>query len=561
MKHQYDFRIRPRPLSSEEIARHKDFDALLRKHGAGKRRTGIIQMRRLMYTGAALAAAAVALLLIFRTPGSTEDTLQAAMVWEKQAVTPPPLPQVQLVYEEQTLPADESTGIEGNPRISIPANAFVDASGNAVTGDVQLRFRKLDDFVDFFLAGIKLTHDSASVKTQLESAGMVEIYAEQNGRRVYLAPGKVVQISFESHIELAANGKIPAFYEYYLDADKNAWINQRLSQTEIIGQGNLRPDDPYYEQKQAFYDALTRIESGADQAKERWSKNYPAPDAPVKPQKSDPDRPTLELDFLANAVPQTADGQKAKLYQGAIWQISPRSPAYDQRAFGVTWQSAQLTQIGLSDDYELVLSHGATTLRLVVNPVLTGSAYEQALEQWRRAYAEYERALADWQKRSEDAIAEINRQAEKDKAVVIKNHEKTWSEAGASAPKLLMKLRHEMAIDRLGLWAIAQPLPAIPTMMAGRITDQFGNTYEQRVAYVVHPGQNTLHQVLISGKSRIPITPGSTLWAVHPDGKIAVLRPGDLQQAASNVTSNKLTLELKEPPPVSKEEIRRILQL
>ena len=124
-----------------------------------------------------------------------------------------------------------------------------------------------------------------------------------------------------------------------------------------------------------------------------------------------------------------------------------------------------------------------------------------------------------------------------------------------------MKLRHEMTIDRLGLWAVAQPLPSTPTMAAGRITDQFGNAYEQRVAYIVHPGQNTLHQVMISGKSRIPIAPGSTLWAVHPNGKIAVLRPSDLQQAASNVTSNKLVLELKEPAPVSKEELRRILQL
>lgn len=561
MKNQYDFRKSPRPLSSEDIARHKDFDALLRQHGSGKRRAGIVQMRRLMYTGAALAAAAIALLLVFRTPGTTGDARQQAAAWEKQIITPPPLPQIELPYQQQTLPTAQVTSLEGNPHITIPADAFVDGAGNAVSGDVELRFRKLDDFVDFFLAGIKLTHDSANVKRQLESAGMVEIYAEQNGQRVFLAPGKIVQLSFESNIELVSNGKVPAFYEYFLDTDKNAWVNQGLSSTEVIGQGDLNPSDPMYEQKQALYDALAQMDARTDEAKQQWTNSNPAPAAPAKPQKSDPDQPTIELDFLANAVPQTADGQKAKLYQGAIWQISPRSPAYDQRAFGVTWQSAKLTQIADSEDYELVLSHGTTSLRLIVNPVLTGSAYEQALGQWRAAYAEYERALADWKKRSDEAFANIDRQAEKDRAAAIKNREASWAEAGASQPKLLMKLRHEMTIDRLGLWAVAQPLPSTPTMAAGRITDQFGNAYEQRVAYIVHPGQNTLHQVMISGKSRIPIAPGSTLWAVHPNGKIAVLRPSDLQQAASNVTSNKLVLELKEPAPVSKEELRRILQL
>lgn len=561
MKNEYDFRTTPRPLSSEDIVRHKDFDALLRQHRSGKRRTGIVQMRRLMYTGAALAAAAVALLLIFRTPGTTSDARRQTAAWEKQLITPPPLPQIELPYQTHMLPSAQVTSLEGNPHITVPADAFIDQSGRPVSGDVELRFRKLDDFVDFFLAGIKLTQDSGNVKRQLESAGMVEIYAEQNGQRVFLAPGKIVQLSFESQIELVSNGKMPAFYEYFLDADKNAWMNQGLSRTEVIGQGDLNPSDPLYEEKQALYDALARMDDRAKQSKEQWSSSNPAPTAPAKPQKSNPDQPTIELDFLANAVPQTADGQKAKLYQGAIWQISPRSPAYDQRAFGVTWQSAKLTQINDSDDYELLLSHGATSLQLIVNPVLTGSAYDQALSQWRSAYADYERALADWKKRSTEALAEIDRQTEKDKTAAIKSREKEWADTGASGSKLLMKLRHEMTIDRLGLWAIAQPLPTTPTIAAGRITDQFGNAYEQRVAYVVHPGHNTLHQVMISGKSRIPIAPGSTLWAVHPNGKIAVLRPSDLQQAASNVTSNKLVLDLKEPAPASKEELRKILQL
>ncbi len=556
MKQEYEFRLPPKPISSDDIARHKDFDALLQAHGSGARRRDVVQMRRLMYAGAGLVAAAVALLLIFRLPHTISDASKALADWDKQILVPPPLPALQPEYQPHTIAAAEETAIAGNPRILVAPGSFIDDQGMAVEGEVELYIRKLDDFVDFFLAGIKLNYEAPNGKRQLESAGMVEIYAEQNGKRVFLAPGKTVNVEFESIAQLTASRQLPIFNEYYLDTEAGAWVAQRRSRTELLG--NAEPDagDPMYREKMALYQQLTDLDSSLELERARWESANPAPIAPQKPQRSSPDQPTLELDFLEGAVPETASGEEARLYKGTIWQVSPRSPAIDQRAFGVTWQSARLRQLE-ADDYELILSHGATTLRLIVNPVLTGSAYEQALNAYRTALAGYERALQQWNESAGNHLAAARRQVEKDKATALKSWEKQWSE---NTP-LRAKLRHYMSIDRLGLWTVAQPLPYPSTVTAGRITDQHENTYEQRVAYVVNPQQNTLHQVIIAGNSRIPLAPGSTLWVVNQEGKIAVLRPKELQQVLSNVTSPKLVLELQEQLPGSKAELKRILQL
>lgn len=560
MKEKYDFRINPKPLPSEEIARRKDFDALLKTHQSGARRRGIISMRHAMYAGAALAAAALALLLIFRIPAENGDPTQNLAEIEKSLLLNPPIPGLIPQFASLTAEVAQETALGANPRILLPPDAFIDEAGILVDGQVEVFFRKLDDFVDFFLAGVRLTYDSPSGKRQLEPAGMVEIYAEQDGKRVYLAPGKIIQVEFESTMQLASTSATPQYFEYYLDTEAGTWLNRGRSRTEILG--NLEPDlsDPMYMQKMDLYRTLSAIDKKTEQEAAAWEAANPAPAPPAKPQRSNPDQPTIELDFLAGAVPETATGEEAQLYQGAIWQISPRSPEYDPRAFDVTWQSARLRQID-QNDFELLLSYGATALRLIVSPVLTGSAYEEAMNTWRAANAEYENALRRWQQQYDSSMAAIRSKYEKEKTASTKAWERQWSENGAGPARLHVKLRHRLEMNRLGLWTVAQPLPAPTTLPAGRITDQHNNAYERRLAYVVNPEQNTLHQVVISGNNRIPLTPGSMLWAVSPDGKIAVLRPKELQQAFSKVTSSKLVLELQEEQPASKEEVRKMLQL
>jgi hypothetical protein len=102
-------------------------------------------------------------------------------------------------------------------KIMIPSNAFVDAGGNAVKGDVTIDYREFRDPIDILVSGIPMVYDSAGAKGDFESAGMFEINASVNGKEVFLAPGKKVDVEF------AVVDTASSFNFYRLDPEKG-WV-------------------------------------------------------------------------------------------------------------------------------------------------------------------------------------------------------------------------------------------------------------------------------------------------------------------------------------------------
>ncbi|MBL4592595.1 MAG: hypothetical protein JKX68_02135 [Flavobacteriales bacterium] len=81
--------------------------------------------------------------------------------------------------EEITLSFKSGTSLE------IPKNAFVDANGNVIAGEVDITFREFIDPVDFLVSGIPMGYDSAGVSYNFSSAGQIEFRASQNGQEVF----------------------------------------------------------------------------------------------------------------------------------------------------------------------------------------------------------------------------------------------------------------------------------------------------------------------------------------------------------------------------------------
>lgn len=119
--------------------------------------------------------------------------------------------------------ADISYG--SGTRLSIPANAFEDANGAPVTGDVDITYREFRDPVDIVLSGIPMTYDSGGVVENFESAGMFEINASQNGSEVFLRQGVKIDVNF------AVVDTASTFNFYRLD-EKNGW--QYLESTGAV---------------------------------------------------------------------------------------------------------------------------------------------------------------------------------------------------------------------------------------------------------------------------------------------------------------------------------------
>lgn len=109
----------------------------------------------------------------------------------------PSLDVKQTMYAVDAASGGELTYSSGTV-ISIPADAFVDAAGNPVKGAVTIDYREFRDPLDFIVSGIPMTYDTAGQTETFESAGMFEMNASVNGKEVFLAPGKKVDMAFSS---------------------------------------------------------------------------------------------------------------------------------------------------------------------------------------------------------------------------------------------------------------------------------------------------------------------------------------------------------------------------
>jgi hypothetical protein len=107
-------------------------------------------------------------------------------------------------------------------KILIPGNAFVDANGNAVNGNVTIDYREFRDPVDILVSGIPMVYDSAGQKGDFQSEGMFELNASVNGKEVFLAPGKKVDLEF-SVVDTAST------YNFYRLDPNAGWVYQNTT--------------------------------------------------------------------------------------------------------------------------------------------------------------------------------------------------------------------------------------------------------------------------------------------------------------------------------------------
>ena len=108
------------------------------------------------------------------------------------------------------------TYISGS-KIFIPQNAFVDSTGNTVSGEVRLTYREFSNPVDLFLAGIPMAYDSAGVDHIFVTAGMLEINAFKGELTLYPDPKNRIRV------EMTSFDADPGFNLYSLDTLNGKW--------------------------------------------------------------------------------------------------------------------------------------------------------------------------------------------------------------------------------------------------------------------------------------------------------------------------------------------------
>jgi hypothetical protein len=386
---------------------------------------------------------------------------------------------------------------------------------------------------------------------------MVEVYAEQNGKRLQLAPGKFLQVELVSEVPVNDYFTLPNYYIYQLDTAARSWVYRNVDMLQFI-EDNEWPDGDTGSPEALWKGQLSQLETEYQQSLQKLQEGYPLPAAPLMPTQAKGDRPTLELDFLNGDIALGAGSDLqvedlAYLHQGTIWEITPESPTVDPRAFKVTWESVRLRRMD-AQRFELTLVHSQNEETIIVTPVLLGADYERAMIAYEAARKGYDAAT---QAREEYLI--VGRESLQ-QAFNLKKKElqaELSQELQNLNQPLTRKVVNRFVVNSFGVWNCAQPITAPRTITGINYIDEAGAPIENVTAYVVNPNQNTVYRYLANSEAPLGVPDDeSLLWIVNEDGNISMSSLEE-QQAENG----ELQLKPVAPPVKSSKELRKLLSL
>ncbi len=397
-------------LTSEEILARRNFDGLLQQLPAA---SGQVIQKPFWKTGWFIGSIATVAVLAVGTwayvstqenakQENTKPTAQHPTVRQPDSVAQtgsfmktsgafiqPPLAGLNIPFTNRSLRVSQGGVLKfaTGSQLKFPKNAFVDASGKAVSGQVDIRFREMHDAVDFFLSGIPMTYDSAGTKYQFESAGMVEVAAFQNGKVVYLKPGEKVEV------ELASPQTGKNYNVYRLDTAARNWI--------YLDKDNVKspPDEDVVPAEQETNAAFQKIEQ-AQKAKEEQLQQQqqeaikqvalknPVSEKPIEPRRSDKTKNRFTVKFDAHEFPEMAT------YRDVLFEVDETREAFDKNNYNITWDAVRLSKGERSDRYIITLTKGIKTVRLDVYPVFAGKSYDEAKKVFDEKMVQYTTTLS-----------------------------------------------------------------------------------------------------------------------------------------------------------------------
>lgn len=128
--------------------------------------------------------------------------------------------------------------------LRIPPDAFEDANGAPVSGEVRFGFREFRDAAEILASGLPMAYDSAGTTHLFQSAGMFETRARQQGRELRLRAGKAVELAYPP------TRRGDGFNFYVLDKDGQNWRFERsasgqLRDARYVPLGFLSPSSNY----------------------------------------------------------------------------------------------------------------------------------------------------------------------------------------------------------------------------------------------------------------------------------------------------------------------------
>ena len=519
-------------LSSEEIVKRKDFNSVL-KHSSIVNQTFLKKPWFLSSVVIVAAVVSTVLLLNNKNPATinqqlttNKDSIALADFYKKEEAKPcisPPLKNINIEYTTYKVIAEKGATLDfkTGSKLVVPKNAFADDKGKLLKGEVELRYREFHDAVDFFVSGIPMTYDSAGIKYQFESAGMIEMLAYQDGKQVNMAANKSINVEMESKY------KGTEYNLYKLDTVHNNW--SCLGKDKVVSETNsFAIKDTIQRPSLQLTPEYKKIETKKEvviKEKENAIAALPKPaQKPNKPLQVNKEKHTFDIAVEPSEFPELA------IYKGVLFEIGDENKDFSRSLYDITWDDASLkdgTQKG--KNYLLTLKKGTKKYELIVYPVFEGKNYEVAMKDYQDKYSKYT-AVLDKRKADEKRIEEEYEA----KLLALKKQqeelERKWKEQQANQFKQMdtqEKVKRMFAINSFGVFNsdCGKSYPQGVLCTANLTKDKKVKLMCYDI-YLVDKARNSLFTYYKNPVAQFSFNPQSTniLWAVE-DGVLYWLKP------------------------------------
>jgi hypothetical protein len=403
-------------VSADEINQRKNFDSVLKNNGNISAKP-LIKKPWFLSSLVVATIAIIAIVVVSKksskdqvreisTQTVNSDSIALSSFYKTEESKPciaPPIKGLNIPYTSFKVNAEKGATLnfKTGSKLTVPKNAFVDENGKPVIGDVELRYREFHDAADFFVSGIPMTYDSAGVKYQFESAGMMEMLAYQNGKEVNMAPGKSI------NIELSSEYKGTEYNLYKLDTVKNNWsclgkdkVEKKYSKEVASGTGDFNGNDIDEDgsvlkvQETPAFKTIETKKAEAKVVKENQIAELPKllPE-PKKPAKVDKNKYVANLDLDLKDFPEFT------VYKDVQWELGSENKGLNETMFSTLikteWDDVVLKEGSKKgENYFMTLKKGSKKIEnLIVYPVFEGKSYETAMKNFQEKFSKYESAL------------------------------------------------------------------------------------------------------------------------------------------------------------------------
>lgn len=578
MRKNYNYISNLQEPDSERIRQYQDFAALLAEHEQQSvdtgTRPGRVRSLRIAFAAAATVAAGLALLWMLRT-GATDAVPTPQLLAEESAAffaerpaIQPALPNLSVPQMAQTVASATGGEIDLGERahLRIPATAFIDAEGNAVTGEVQITYRTMTDQADLLISGLPMEYRKTEQRYQLAAAGVVEVAAFQNGEEVQLAPDKTLEVTLVESIRLVSNTPVASREVLYWGNDRANWLDgQAASYTMDTRAEDLGSKEARDDRQQEYRNEKAALQTELEAAKQVVLQETGVPTAPVAPEGGSSERPSFDLDLANESVIQLQGELAANPGRVAgqrTWVVSEKSADFDPRALTVVWETIEVEALN-DREYRMTFRAGTASDQVIVKPLLSPAAYATAMEAYRTELAEWEAEKARVEAQREDRLSKLTARYAAREAELDAEYRQALAGAkdSTAGEPVLTELVHTFRIPRLGIWSCVEPFVTDHEVVIAGLRQKNGDEIKNKVAYLIDRTENTVYRFHAGEQGAL------LRFREKPDSDFVVcVALGEERMAmvsTLNLENNSsiLTLSNEQPPLGSVEEVKRWLAI